>query len=181
MKLVSKVVIIIFISFESFGQDSLSKIPNVNLFDKYLNCTYDNLTKSEILDSIEVISNMNLNLKNVSHCLIVCEYLENFKYDKFVYLAILTRLKEISRKVYDEGNPIIIKGNALVRNDATELEKESDPYGITNINIGFCCVCSSKEKDNAITVFNDETYRLVKYVFPVKEKRRTVFKRFRKV
>jgi hypothetical protein len=128
MKLFGKTLIIILITFKCFGQDSLSKTPNVNLFDLYLNCTYDNLTKSEILDSIEVITKMNLSLKNVTHCLMVCEYLEYFKYDKFVYSAILTRLKEISRKVYDEGNPIIINGNALVRIDATELEKESDPY-----------------------------------------------------
>jgi hypothetical protein len=181
MRLVFKLTVILFISFKCFSQDSLSKSPNVNLFDLYLNCTYDNLTKSEILDSIEVISNMNLNLKNISHCLVVCEYLEHFKYNEFIYSAILTRLKEISTKVYNEGHPIIIKGNALVRIDATELDKESDPYGITNINIGFCCVCGNKEKDKAISVFNDETYRLVNYVFPVKEKRRTFFKRFRKV
>jgi hypothetical protein len=180
MKLFGKTLIIILISFKCFCQDSLLKNQNVNLFDKYLNCTHDNLTKSKVLDSIEVIT--SLNLKNALHCFIIFANFKYFNNDSLIFSSICNRFREISAIAYNEGNPLIIVKEGLNSVYYTEkLNEENNPYGITYICLGNCCICGDKEKDKAISVFNDETYRLVKYVFPVKEKRRTVFKRFRKV
>jgi hypothetical protein len=169
MKLASRVIIIILFSFKCFGQNCLSKTPNVNLFDLYLNCTYDNLTKFEVLDSIEIVT--SLNLKKPLHCFIIFANFKFFNNDSLIFSSICNRFREISAMAYNEGNPLIIIKEGLNSVYYTEkLNENYNRYGIKYICLGNCCVCGNKEKDKAISVFNDETYRLVNYVFPVKEK-----------